>query len=188
MSVGKQVIRATPMFKSGGMSDKVSATKEIVLEWPWATRQVWAGRRTTGRRTSAGTPSWVRSRGRAKGRRRRGGEGGAECVGGTVGERRRRPATQRALSLRARRQSATSLTYLPTYLTTYLPTCKKSASYVLQPQRRESRRWAAEPLLISMMKKQIVADLLVFKHSSPSLRTQTRGHRTLHTDVTPRHE
>jgi hypothetical protein len=31
MSVGKQVIRATPMFKSGGMSDKVSATKEIVL-------------------------------------------------------------------------------------------------------------------------------------------------------------
>ena len=31
MSVGKQVIRATPMFKAGGMSDKVSATKEIVL-------------------------------------------------------------------------------------------------------------------------------------------------------------
>lgn len=31
MSVGKQVIRATPMFKSGGMSEKVSATKEIVV-------------------------------------------------------------------------------------------------------------------------------------------------------------
>ena len=54
MSVGKQVIRATPMFKAGGMSDKVSATKEIVLglvlgtvaglawqSWHWKENERW---------------------------------------------------------------------------------------------------------------------------------------------------